>query len=213
MTMSPELQQDYDLLQNEVGALGYRLREYTAVFAPTHERVNLLNSVAHVFFRMLSESLWADMLMHLGRLTDPATQGGFENLSLQRLPAIVADQCKSEVQAAVAAAVQAAQFARDRRNKVYAHRDLIVVRDPMNAKFTLGSVDQMREAIERCEAALDAVALYYDANRGTYFRDVRNGIAEQMMQTLEAGHKAQYATMTAEVQQMLDTQPAANGDA
>ena len=80
--MSAELQLDYDLLQNEAGALGYRLREYTAMFVAPRERIDLLNAVAAPFFRMLNETLWGDMLMHLGRITDPATMGRFDNLSL-----------------------------------------------------------------------------------------------------------------------------------
>ena len=214
MTMSPELQQDYDLLQNEVGALRYRLGEYIALFVSTRERIDMLNAVAGVFFRMLSETLWGDMLMHLGRITDPATQGRFDNLSLERLSQTVDDAYKPNVKAAVEAALAAAGFARDGRNKVYAHRDLDTVRDPQGSNITLGSVDQMREAITLCEAALDTVARCYGAIRGTYFHDIRYGIAEDMLHTLEAGYRAQYAQQTADLQQVLDAQTAvAKGDA
>lgn len=204
MTMSPELQHDYDLLQNEVGALRYRLGEYVALFVSSRERIDLLNAVAGVFFRMLSETLWGDMLMHLGRITDPATQGRFVNLSLERLSQTVDASYKPAVMTAVEAAIQAAGFARDGRNKVYAHRDLDTVRDPQGSNITLGSVDQMGEAIAACEAALDTVARCYGANRGTYFHDIRIGIAKDMLRTLEAGHTAQYAEQVTKVQQAFD---------
>lgn len=208
--MDAVLQKDYELLQNEVGALGYRLGEFTTIFAPVKRRVELLNSVAGVFFHMLHETLWADMLMHLGRLTDPAKQGAFENLSIHRLPLIVDPACRATVQEAVDAADRAAAFAREGRNKIYAHRDLIVVRDPQNAGFDLGSVTQMRDAIGHCEAVLDTVARHYVANRGTYFHDIRIGIADDMIRTLEAGDRARYAERAAAMQSMIDA-PAAQG--
>ena len=98
-------------------------------------------------------------------------------------------------------AVQAAAFARDGRNKVYAHADLGVVRDPEGSGITLGSVDQMRQAIGACEAALDAVSRCYGSNRGTYFDNLGWGTAEDMLLALQAGHRAQYA---ANLQHMVD---------
>ncbi|RZL94529.1 MAG: hypothetical protein EOP82_04840 [Variovorax sp.] len=179
----------------EVSALAYRLREYPTLFATSRERFDFLNTVAPVFFRMLFESLWGDMLMHLTRVTGPSTTGWgenqFHNLTLQRLPGLVDAAFRNEVTAAVTAAVAAAAFAEPGRNKVYAHTDLGVVKDLEGSEIVLGSINEMDEAIARAELALDAVARNYGINRGTYYDNTGWGVAEDLVQTPEAGVKAQ----------------------
>jgi hypothetical protein len=207
--MSAELEQQYNLLQNELGALGYRLNEYQAIFVGTSpQRLNLYNRVAPVFFRMLYETMWGDILMHLTRVTGPTTTlGKYHNLTLNRLPDLVAPECRDAVQAAVTAAVDAAKFAGPARNKVYAHTDLGVVKDPEKSGVVLGSVTEMREAVALSEAALDAVASYYGANRGTYFHNLGWGIAEDLLRMVELGDSARYAKTADDVTKGLAAPP------
>lgn len=209
--MKEELHKQFELLQNEVGALRYRLGEYRSLFVCDRSRIDLLNRVAAPFFRMLSESLWGDMVLHLSRVTGPETTGRppsvFQNLTLRRLPALVEESCKVKLQSAVDAAVSAAAFAGQPRNKFYAHTDLEVVKNPEGSGITLGSVDEMQKAIDLAEAALDVAGGHYGFNRGTYFHNLWWGTAEDMVRTLEAGFRALHAEKAAAMKQFIDSPP------
>lgn len=194
--MNPDVQREFDLLQVELGALGYRLSEYRYLYGSTPERFNFLHSIAPVFFNLMFETLWGDMLMHLTRVTGPAlTRVGkvvHNNLSLKRLQNLMGSECPESVTAAIGAAGEAAKFAEPARNKIYAHRDVIVAKDGKAlGEQQLGSVDEMVKALGLCEAALDAVAAYYvGTNRATYWHHVGWGIAADMVRVLEAGDRA-----------------------
>lgn len=204
--MQGDLLEQFNLLQNEIGAMTYRINEYAVLFNDP-KRYESLHGIAPVFFRLINHSLWGDALMHLSRLTGRKTtrigSHEFHNLTLRRLPDLVDPKFKDDVNAAVQAAVDAAAFTGEARNKVFAHADLNVARDPESSGITLGSFNQMKAAIDACEAALDAVAKPYGINRGTYFHNIGWGIAEDMVSALEAGAKAQYAENAARVAQML----------
>lgn len=212
--MTGDLLDQFNLLQNEVGALTFRLRQYAALFNDRN-RSDFLFGIAPAFFQMLSETLWADMLMHLSRVTGRASTGRppakFDNLTLVRLPDLVDPAFSVAVGAAVKDAVDAAQFAGPARSKVYAHSDLYVAKNPAASGITLGSFNEMRKAIDLAEAALDVVAKLYGQNRGTYFHTVTWGIADDMVKVLELGAKARYDENAAKIVSFLaaDSKPAA----
>lgn len=200
--MDERLAKQYDLLQNDVGALAYSFREYRTMFGVTRERIGFLDKVAPVFFRMLFQTLWGDMLMQLTRVTGPKTTGRppneFENLTLRRLPDLVDDEAYRVVlQGLVDAAVTAAEFATPARNKVYAHRDLTIALDPDASTVTLGSREQMSAAIAAVEAVLDSVARRYEGVRSSYYHDIGWGVAEDVLHMLEVGWRAHQRELAA----------------
>jgi hypothetical protein len=123
--MGPELGALYHRLWNEVSWLHLKWRQYEELYGSSEERVDILNASASLFFRIIQDSLWEDILLHLCALTDPETTGRKENLTLRRFPALISnDTVRASVNAAVEAAVSATDFARDWRNRRIAHRDL-----------------------------------------------------------------------------------------
>lgn len=130
--MGPELGHLYHELENEVAWLMRKQREFGDLFADDDAQVALLNRVASNFFAFLERMYFEDALLHIARLTDPATTGGRAtqaNLTIRALPAAVADATlQVHVQTAVDAALSASGFARDWRNKRLAHADLAVHR-------------------------------------------------------------------------------------
>lgn len=193
LTMSDDLRQQFELLQNEVGTLIYHFEEHEALFAHSKERINLLNEAAPVFFRMVSDVLWADILMQLSCITGPAQTGRrspmAENLSIRRLPALVDPSVQAEITTAVEQAVVRAKFTNAGRNKFYSHRDLPTALDASALGLTLGSRAQMREAIDATEAVLHVVARAYGQPPITFLPHLGWGIAEDLVQLLETHAK------------------------
>ena len=62
-----------------------RLKEYRVLFSDD-DAVKLLNAAGGAFMWDVQQILWHDLLLHVTRLTDPATMGGHENLSVRALP-------------------------------------------------------------------------------------------------------------------------------
>jgi len=199
--MSQALQAEYDLLDGEVAALGYYLSEYQTLFGTTRERIDFLNQIAPVFFKMIFETLWSEILLHLTRITGAAVTriGGnaFHNLTIRRLPELVDDVVRPTIQQQVDLAVTAAEFAQPARNKVLAHRDLQVALSPDSLGLTMGSRAQVSEALGAIEAVLDAVGKHYHGKRQPFVHNVGWGIADDLIEMLELGYQARQAKIAA----------------
>jgi hypothetical protein len=120
-TVFHELHDDFYLLQS-------KWQEYVELFG-RRETVDLLNAAAPDFFYLVDGVLWEDILLHVARLTDPAStgrgRGQKQNLSFGALPALVPDETlKDDLKPLIAAATDSAGFARDWRHRRLAHRDL-----------------------------------------------------------------------------------------
>src|SRR5262249_17735938 len=107
--------------------------DYVELYGTKETRIALLNSAAPQFFRMVQDDLWEMSLLHLTRITDPAYSFGKKdkaNLSIQALAEHVTDaSLKTEVEKAVADALNATEFARAWRNRHIAHKDLKLALD------------------------------------------------------------------------------------
>lgn len=199
--MSQALRAEYELLDGEVAALGYYLSEYQALFGATRERIDFLNQIAPVFFKMIFETLWSEILLHMTRITGPAVTriGGndFHNLTIRRLPDLVDEVVRPTIQQKVDLAIDASKFAQPARNKVLAHRDLQVALSPDSLGLTMGSRAQVSGALGAIEAVLDAVGKHYYGKRQPFVHNVGWGIADDLIEMLELGYQAQQAKIAA----------------
>src|SRR3990172_2638130 len=84
--LGPDLGPVYHALWNECAWLHVKWQQYKELYGTKPERIDLLNNTARVFFRVVEDSLWADILLHLTTLTDPPKSVGKENLTICRLP-------------------------------------------------------------------------------------------------------------------------------
>ena len=161
--MSEALKREYqEKLGQDFGAVFYgvwndwldglvRLKEYRVLFGDP-AAVKLLNAISGGGFMWdVQQVLWRDLLLHVTRVTDPEKTGKYENLTVQRLPPFCErPELRAQLQVSVDTAVQAAEFARDWRNRRISHSDLRLTIDPdaeSLAPATLG----------RVQAALDAI--------------------------------------------------------
>jgi len=123
--LGQELGEVFHALYQEIAWLQDKWREYRTVFTTSDSRIELLNEAAPRFFVYLQDTLWEDILLHISRLTDAAEMGKKANLTVMRLPDLIGSaETAARVRVATDAAVAAAAFARDWRNRYIAHRDL-----------------------------------------------------------------------------------------
>jgi hypothetical protein len=121
----PGLGPIYHALHMEVLWLTTKWLEYRKLYAGSAQRIDLLNATAPFFFHMIQGILWEDVVLHIARLTDPARQGSFNNLTLLQLPdAVPNPQLAEATRGLVKIAVAKAGFARIWRDKRLAHCDL-----------------------------------------------------------------------------------------
>jgi hypothetical protein len=126
--MGEPLGAQYSELWQELASIYIKWGEFIDAFGTARERVELLNRAAPLFFRTAQDALWEASVLHVARLTDPSQSPGGKgksNLTVQNLPALVADETlKSKLATLIAIALKASEFCRDWRNRHIAHRDL-----------------------------------------------------------------------------------------
>jgi len=147
--MGRDLGQLYYELSNELAWLHEKWRQYCELFGENRERIDLLNKVAPFFFWYLQYTLFDDIQLHLARLTDPSKTKGQDNLTMRRLPQLIADsKIKKEVETKLNQVLQACRLAREWRHKRLAHLDLVAKRAPNSLS------PRTRRDVERALAAM-----------------------------------------------------------
>ncbi len=186
----PKLGPLYHALHNEVTWLHAKWLEYRKLYAHSQERIDLLNGTAAFFFRVVQDVLWEDVLLHIARLTDPPKQGQFENLTLRRLPEAVPDQCLAdELRNLVDDALDRSQFARQRRNKHLAHRDLSLAIDGKATPLPGVSRQQVEEALSCFRSILNRLHVSYLDEEVAYEYFLANEDGNALVHHLEVGRK------------------------
>jgi hypothetical protein len=160
--MGQELGDLYSALWQEVAWLHAKWEEYVALFGTKESRVELLNRAAPRFARVLQDTIWEDVLLHVARLTDPPRSAGKENLTIRGLAPLVNDPAtRTRVTELVDAVLVATHFCRDWRNRHLAHRDLLLALNrgaqPLKEASRLGVWTALRSIV----AVLDAISVRY----------------------------------------------------
>lgn len=186
--MGEDLGRLYSALWQEVAWLYRKWEEYVTLFGTKPERIELLNQAAPAFFRVVQDTLWEDVLMHICRLTDPPKSAGRPNLTCQRLgPLLTDERVQDSLAAAISAALLASEFCRDWRNRRIAHHDL-------DLAFGTGADPLLPASREGVKAALSAIAKVLDtvsshfANGTTFFgAGANSGDAHSLLYVLDDG--------------------------
>ena len=169
--MGEELGELYTVLSNDLTWLHWRWSQYVQLFADKPERLEVLNSTAPFFFFVVQRTLWYDTLLGLTLLTAPVKTMNKDNLTIRRLPALVADsKLQAEVEDLITKAVGATEFATDWRNREIAHRDLALALGHEAAKpLAPATREKVEEALDSIAAALNHLDLHF-LGATTYFR-------------------------------------------
>jgi len=178
----------YHFLSNECTWLHLKWNEYTQLFGKRPERVELLNSAAGSFFRIVQDVMWDDALLHIARLTDPPGSPGKDNLTIQALPDLIDDaSLRSDVERDVHAALQQSDFARDWRNRHIAHRDLALALQHGASPLKGATRIQVTNALKSIADVLNRVHSHFLEGTVAYeYSDTLQG-AETLLYVLRDG--------------------------
>jgi HEPN superfamily AbiU2-like protein len=110
--------------------------------------------------------MWDEVLLHLARLVDPPMSLGRAdktNLTLQALPTAIRDSAPAlKVYPLVEEARSRCAFAKDWRDRRYAHHDLeLALRNPGTVPLARAERTDVEAALESIRAALGAVHGHY----------------------------------------------------
>ena len=181
-------------LHSEVTLLHAQWQTFLALFGVSHERVQLLNRSAGLFFSVIQQTLLRDLYVGLTRLIDPLHIRGQQNLTLERLlldPRVSADQALLALtQQKVEAAKQACQPFRTHRNKALAHLDLTTKLAGGRAALPGVTRKMIEDALRAIADVLNTVDQHLNGNI-TVFDHVyfAGGDAEALVRCLERAER------------------------
>jgi hypothetical protein len=157
----------YSALYGEVAWIHVKWKQYRGLFEDP-ANVATLNRSAGFLFGVLQDVLWREVVLHVARLLDPPRSAGKETLTLRRLPQMLRDQAvprnqglAKDVAALVKEAQKRAEFARDWRNRILAHRDLAHALNPSARPLESASREKMEKVLEAMRAVLNKVEKHY----------------------------------------------------
>ena len=137
-----------------------RRDEFRELFADADD-VALLNALTGGSFTWdIQNVLWDDLLLRVCRLTDPPKSAGKRNLTVTRLPAFCQQhgaELHDQVRQLVDTAVQAAEFARDWRNRRISHSDLATAVGTAKP-LAPASLDNVTSALDAVHAVLNTIS-------------------------------------------------------
>jgi hypothetical protein len=182
----------------ELGALYSALWQALAIvhanWTDYVERITLLNRAAPAFFRMLQDELWEMSLLHIARLTDPATFQGQKdksNLTIQALPALISDiTANSEITDLVQEALKVTAFSRDWRHRHIAHRDLKLALEQPTEPLAEASMAQVNASLKALTAVLNAVSGHYLKSETRFDMFARHTGALTLLYLMDEGVRA-----------------------
>lgn len=186
--MGPDLGVLYSALWQEVAWIHSKWAHYVALFGTKPERVELLNKAAPAFFRLVQDTLWENVILHIARLTDSPQSVGKPNLSIKRVPALVSDLAlKTRIEALVTTCVLSADFARDWRNRHLAHRDLARATAEVADPLLPASRAKVKEVLSNFCDLLNALSQHYLDSTSFFDMSGTPGDAEQLLYVLDDG--------------------------
>lgn len=159
--MGDELGNLFYELSNECTWLHLKWQQFVILYGTNPERVVLLNDIAPMFFGIVQECLWENVLLHLCRLTDPPKSAGKENLTLNLLPPLVTPVLAAHIELLIRGAAPKFDFARGWRNRRLAHYDRGLAMEEAANSLADASRRHVMEALSHIGEILNAVRSHY----------------------------------------------------
>lgn len=199
--MGPELGPIYNALTNDVTWLHAKWNQYRQLYAHSPERVTLLNEVGGFFFRIVQDTLFENVALHVARLADPPRTRNKDNLSLQRLSEAIHDSAlAADVRGLVNTALAACKSFRAWRHRSIAHRDLTLVLATSSDPLPGVSRAEVESALAAIRAVLNRLETHYWQSEIAYEHFIpRDGDTDSLIYYLEAGMKTVEARQSRDV--------------
>lgn len=188
--MGEELGLVFNFLDQDLIWLYTKFHEFVNLFGKGKERVDTLNYSASFFFYMIQKSLWEDILLNIGRITDRQTTSGRKNVTIQRLPSLIGhNEFKGQIKDLVDEVLDLSQFSRDRRNRSIAHNDFELAINQRAKPIESTSLLQVRNFLNRCAELLNLISYHYLNSTTVYDFDNPPGAVESLLYYLNLGKR------------------------
>jgi len=179
-------------LNQEIEWLYMKWGEYITLYGTKPSRIDLMNKVARLFFRVVQDSLFEGTLLHITRLTDPPKSAGKENLTVQRIPLLVSDQRLSGVlKSKIEVAVQKSEFCRDWRNRLIAHQDLKLAFEEGANPLQPANREKVQKALDSIADVLNAVIYHYKESEIRFGFARGDGGSKSLLYIIDDGLRAE----------------------
>lgn len=181
---TPGIEGLFNVLWEEVCNLSAKWRLYLDLFANDENR-HVINDTAPGAFSLIESALRSDMIMIIGRLTDPPETGPKSNLSLETLIRELQPYCTAEWHSGLAAdlaaiRVRVAPF-KENRNRKVGHIDkptaLAQVPDPA---LGIGR-SQVEQALAMISQLLNRISLHFTDTTHMFERVLIHGNGEHLI--------------------------------
>lgn len=145
-------------LYNDWASALVRYQELRELYGAA-ERVKLLDAIGSGLFRDVQQMSWNDLMLRLTRLTDRLKSTGKDNLTVRSLPAMCEQpNLRDEIERLVRQAADAAEFARDWRNRRIGHSDLARAIDPSPEPLAEATLPMVKTALDAVHKVLDTIS-------------------------------------------------------
>lgn len=178
-------------LWNEVSWLHLKWSEYLELYGDKPSRIDLMNRAAPLFFRIIQDTLWEDIILHLARLTDPPQSAGKDNLTVLRLKGFIKDEsAANNMCVLVEEAKRSTGFCRDWRNRRIAHRDLVLATGGIAEPLSLASREKVEEALIAIATIMNAVEQQHTSSITVFKPGSGPAGAKALIDVIDYGLKA-----------------------
>ena len=186
--MGSELGQLHYELWNELAWVHAKWREYRHLYGTDEATIAILNAAAPAFFYFLGAILFDDVLLHLTRLTDPPEYRGHARLTLRRLPGLIPDPVlRAKAEDLLKVVLTRTDFARDRRDRRIAHRDLLTVRGSHPAPLAHASRQNVEDALASMRNLMNEVESTFENSTTVFEGFISSGGADWLTACLRVG--------------------------
>lgn len=193
--MGQELGSVFNAVYKELTSIHARWQLYRQLFAESPERIALLNEAAGFLFHVLQNVMYEAVILELARLTDPPRSAGKDNLTLCRLPNLIPNAAfRLDVEDLIEKALAACEFARDWRNRRFAHNDLELLIATSNDPLPGVSRADIEGALDAFRKVANKVEQHYRGRTVAYEEVITGlGTGESLIYYLRKGVEAERA--------------------
>lgn len=187
-SMGKDLGDVFDALWREAAWIHVKWRDCKELFSTKPTRVDLMNEAAPLFFRMVEDSLFENILIHITRLTDPPESCGKANLTIKRLPPLISDpKLAAHVEGLIDVATTQAAFCRDWRNRKIAHADLRLALDQTVKPLESATCGKINAALEAVSKVLNSIETHYMASETCFEGFPSDGGSIELLHVIDDG--------------------------
>lgn len=189
--MDQDLKKAYDELKNDVDWVHTKWVIFMQLFGESEERIEFLNSMVPVFFLTIQFSLINDILISIGRLTDPKQTMRFNNLSLERMISYINIEQHPDLVESINTKydllMERCAEIRKQRDKRLAHTDENI----RYGEGTIPIVDRkiIEEALKTIRELMNLLEEYFHGSHRAYDMPILKGDGNTIVHLLELANE------------------------